>query len=49
MRQRFLFSVNALTGASLATLISQTDVLPSAMAASWETFRQLSLFSDVFD
>src|SRR4051794_30672524 len=48
MRQRFLFSVGALTFASLATLISQTDVLPSAMAASWETFRQLSLFSDVF-
>src|SRR5689334_8560485 len=46
---RFLFSVGALTGASLATLISQTDVVPSAMAASWESFRQLSLFSDVFD
>src|SRR4051794_32128467 len=49
MRQRFLFSVGALTGASLATLISQADVLPSARAASWASFRQLSLFSDVFD
>src|SRR3954466_5814 len=49
IRQRLLFSVGALTGASLATLISQTDVLPSAMAASWESFRQLSLFSDVFE
>src|SRR5690242_10916942 len=49
MRQRLLFSVGALTGASLAILISQTDAIPSARATSWEAFRQLSLFSDVFD
>src|SRR3954467_3708712 len=49
MKRRFLFSVGVLTGAGLATLVSQTDILPSAVAASSGTFRQLSLFGDVFE
>jgi carboxyl-terminal processing protease len=49
MKRWLLFSLSALTGASLATLVSQPDVLPSAAAASSGTFQQLSLFSYVFD
>ena len=49
MKRRLLFSVGVLTGAGLATLVSQTEVLPSAVAASSGTFRQLSLFGDVFE
>src|SRR5215210_4830086 len=49
MKRRFLFSLSTLTGASLATLVSQTDVLPSAVAASSGTFQQLGLFRYVFD
>ena len=49
MKRRFLFSVGVLTGAGLATLVSQTEILPSAVAASSGTFRQLSLFGDVFE
>ena len=49
MKRRFLFSVGVLTGAGLATLVSQTDILPSAVAASSGTFRQLSLFGEVFE
>src|SRR3954454_7646161 len=49
MKRRLLFSLGALAGAGLATLVSQTDVLPGAVAASSETYRQLNLFGDVFD
>src|SRR4051812_43064702 len=49
MKGWLLFSLSALTGATLATLVAQTDVLPSAVAASSGTFQQLGLFSDVFD
>src|SRR4051794_39012156 len=49
MKRRLLFTAGALTGAGLATLVSQTDVLPSAVAASSGTLRQLGLFADVFD
>src|SRR3954471_5785110 len=49
MKRRLLFSVGVLTGAGLATLVSQTEVLPSAVAASSGTIRQLSLFGDVFE
>src|SRR3712207_3062456 len=49
MKRWLVFSLSALTGASLATLVSQTDVLPSAVAASSGTFQQLSLFRHVFD
>src|SRR3954471_4055322 len=49
MKRRLLFTVGVLTGASLATLVSQTDVLPSAVAASSGTLQQLGLFADVFD
>src|SRR4051794_7020500 len=48
MKGWLLFSLSALTGATLATLVAQ-DVLPSAAAASSGTFQQLGLFSDVFD
>ena len=43
--------IGALVGASMATLVSQTHVLNStnAVAASAETYRQLSLFGDVFE
>ena len=49
MKRRLLFSLSTLTGASLATLVSQTDALPSAVAASSGTFQQLGLFRYVFD
>src|SRR5215203_2568170 len=49
MKRRLLFSLSTLTGASLATLVSQTDVLPSAVAASSGTLGQLSLFGVVFE
>ena len=49
MKRWLLFSLSTLTGASLATLVSQTDVLPSAVAASSGTFQQLGLFRYVFD
>src|SRR5215211_6240458 len=49
MKRRLLFSLGALAGVGLATLVSQTDVLPGAVAASSETYRQLSLFGDLFE
>src|SRR3954468_2591119 len=49
MKRRLMFSVGVLTGASLAKLVSQTDVLPRAVAASSGTLQQLGLFADVFD
>jgi carboxyl-terminal processing protease len=51
MRKLSLVFMGALVGASTATLVSQTDLLSStsAVAASAETYRQLSLFGDVFE
>ena len=49
MKRKFLFCLGALAGASLATLVLQTQLLPRASAASSETYRQLSLFGDVFE
>src|SRR5215216_3251304 len=49
MKRRLLFSLSALAGAGLATLVSQTGMLPGAIAASSETYRQLGLFGDVYD
>src|SRR5215212_5394600 len=49
MNRRLLFSLGTLAGAGLATLVSQTNVFPGAVAASSETYRQLSLFGNVFD
>src|SRR5215207_3148875 len=49
MKRRLLFSLGTLAGAGLAMLVSQTNVLPSAGAASSETSRQLKLFGNVFD
>src|SRR5215212_9522422 len=49
MKRRLLFSLGTLAGAGLAMLVSQSDVLPGAGAASSETYRQLSLFGDVFE
>ena len=49
MKRRLLFSLGMLTGASLATLVSQTHVLPSAVAAPSGTLRQLGLFAAVFE
>jgi carboxyl-terminal processing protease len=51
MRKLPLLMIGALVGASMATLVSQTHVLTStnAIAASAETYRQLSLFGDVFE
>src|SRR3954471_7522439 len=49
MKRRLLFPVGALIGASLVTLVSQTHVLPRAVAASSEMYRQLGLFGDVFE
>jgi carboxyl-terminal processing protease len=43
--------MGAVAGVGAATLVSQTDLLSStrAVAASSETYRQLSLFGDVFE
>src|SRR5215207_1891770 len=49
MKRRLLFSLSALAGAGLVTLVSQTVVLPGADAASSETYRQLNIFGDVFE
>ena len=49
MKRKFLFCLGALAGTSLATLVSQTELLPHASAAPSETYRQLSLFGDVFE
>src|SRR3954468_17254626 len=49
MKRRLLFSLSALAGAGLATLVLQTGMLPGAIAASSETYRQLGLFGDVYD
>src|SRR5215204_884684 len=49
MKRRLLFSLSALAGAGLVTLVSQTVVLPGADAASSETYRQLRLLGDVFE
>src|SRR5215213_2624853 len=49
MKRRLLFSLSALAGAGLAALVSQTGMLPGAIAASSETYRQLNIFGDVYD
>src|SRR5215204_6584884 len=49
MKRRLLFSLGTLAGAGLAMLVSQSDVLPGAGAASSETYRQLKLFGNVFE
>src|SRR5215211_171435 len=49
MKRRLLFSLSALAGAGLVTLVSQSVVLPGADAASSETYRQLNIFGDVFE
>ena len=49
MKRRLLFSLSALAGAGLATLVLQTGMLSGAIAASSETYRQIGLFGDVYD
>lgn len=51
MRKLSLIMIGAAVGAGTATLVSQTHLLSgtSAIAASSETYRQLSLFGDVFE
>jgi carboxyl-terminal processing protease len=51
MRKIPLILIGALAGAGATTLVSQTNLLSStsAVAASAETYRQLSLFGDVFE
>jgi carboxyl-terminal processing protease len=51
MRRLSLVVMGAVVGAGAATLLSQSDLLSStrAVAASAETYRQLSLFGDVFE
>jgi carboxyl-terminal processing protease len=51
MRRLSLVLVGALIGAGAATVTTQTHLLSStsAIAASAETYRQLSLFGDVFE
>lgn len=51
MRKLSLLVTGAVMGAGAATLVSQTQLLSStsAVAASAETYRQLSLFGDVFE
>src|SRR4029079_4043725 len=51
MRKFTLIFLGALVGAGSATVVSQTHLLSttSAVAASADTYRQLSLFGDVFE
>ena len=51
MRKLSLLLLGAMVGAGSATMVSQTNLLSStsAIAASAETYRQLSLFGDVFE
>src|SRR5215207_7160329 len=51
MRKLSLVFMGAVAGAGIATLVSQANLLSttSAVAASAETYRQLSLFGDVFE
>jgi carboxyl-terminal processing protease len=51
MRKLSLLILGAVVGAGSATVVSQTTLLSStsAIAASAETYRQLSLFGDVFE
>jgi carboxyl-terminal processing protease len=51
MRKLSLVFMGAVVGAGAATLVSQANLLSttSAVAASAETYRQLSLFGDVFE
>src|SRR3954447_25439158 len=49
MKRRLLFSLSALAGAGLATLVLQTGMLSGAIAASSEAYRQIGLFGDVYD
>ena len=51
MRKLSLLFLGAVSGAAAATLISQPQMFlsTSAVAASAETYRQLSLFGDVFE
>lgn len=51
MRKLSLVIMGAAVGAGAATVVSQTHLLSStsAVAASAETYRQLSLFGDVFE
>ncbi|TVR06044.1 MAG: S41 family peptidase [Salinarimonadaceae bacterium] len=51
MRKVPLLMIGMLVGASAATLVSQTQLLSgtSAVAASAETYRHLSLFGDIFE
>jgi carboxyl-terminal processing protease len=51
MRKFTVLMIGALAGAGSATVVSQTGLLSStsAVAASAETYRQLSLFGDVFE
>src|SRR5215210_4317750 len=51
MRKLSLVVMGAVAGAGVATLVSQANLLSttSAIAASAETYRQLSLFGDVFE
>src|SRR5215207_1196171 len=49
MKRRILFYVSALIGAGTAMLVSQSRLLPNALAAQSETYRQLGLFGDLFE
>jgi carboxyl-terminal processing protease len=51
MRKFTILMIGALAGAGSATVVSQSGLLSttSAVAASAETYRQLSLFGDVFE
>src|SRR4051812_22627170 len=51
MRKVSLLMIGAVAGAGATTFVSQTNLLSSmsAVAASAETYRQLSLFGDVFE
>ncbi|MDQ4136423.1 MAG: S41 family peptidase, partial [Pseudomonadota bacterium] len=49
MRKLSLLLMGAMAGAGATALVTQTQLLPTAVAASADTYRQLSLFGDVFE
>ncbi len=49
MRKISLFFIGAITGALIAAVAAQPQVFSNARAASTDTYRQLTLFGDIFE
>ncbi len=49
MRKISLFFIGAITGALIAAVAAQPQIFSNARAASTDTYRQLTLFGDIFE